>query len=268
MIDGGKKNILGVCVDAVDYQAAVSRIIEAGLRREPFAVSTLAVHGVMTGALDRTHRFRLNSLDLVAPDGQPVRWALNWLHHAGLSDRVYGPLLMLKVCERAAERDLPVYLYGSRPEVVSKLEVALRQRYPRLKIAGSCPSQFRRLTQEEDSEVMRRIQDSGARIVFVGLGCPRQEVWVYEHRNALPMPLIAVGAAFDFHAGTLPQAPAWMQRVGLEWLFRLICEPRRLWKRYLLLNPAYVGLLFLQWSKLHVLRPSDGIPPGGAHRGG
>ncbi len=268
MIDRGKKNILGVCVDAVDYEAAVNKIIEAARRQAPFAVCALAVHGVTTGALDRRQRFRLNALDLVTPDGQPVRWALNWLYDARLPDRVYGPALMLKVCEKAAALDLPIYLYGSKPHIVSSLEAALRQRYPNLRVAGSCPSRFRQLTQEEDWQVVRHILQSGARIVFVGLGCPRQEAWVYEHRDVLPTPLVAVGAAFDFHAGALPQAPALMQRAGLEWLFRFLCEPRRLWKRYLLLNPLYVALLLLQWTGLGVLRPSAGIRPEATRREG
>jgi exopolysaccharide biosynthesis WecB/TagA/CpsF family protein len=261
MIDRGKKNLLGVCVDAADYEAVAERVIAAAREQQPLTVSALAVHGVMTGVLDRIHRFRLDHLDLVLPDGQPVRWALNLLYRAGLPERVYGPLLMLRICEKAAEAGLPIYLYGSRASVLEKLQAALGQRYPGLRIAGATPSRFRRISQGEKRALVEEIRGSGARIVFVGLGCPIQEVWVYEHREFLPIPLLAVGAAFDFHAGTLPEAPAWMQRAGLGWLFRLAHEPRRLWRRYLPLNPLYLFLLFLQWTGLHEFSPAAAVPP-------
>jgi N-acetylglucosaminyldiphosphoundecaprenol N-acetyl-beta-D-mannosaminyltransferase len=250
MLDQGKHNILGVQVDAIDYAGTVSKIIAAAHQRRPMAVSALAVHGVMTGFLDATHQYRLNQLDLALPDGQPVRWALNLLHHTRLRDRVYGPTLMLQLCQRAAAENLPIYLYGSRPAVLSRLSANLRRRVPNLSIAGAQPSRFRRICTAEKREIVEQIARSGAAMTFVGLGCPRQEVWVYEYRSWLRMPLIAVGAAFDFHAGTLSQAPAGLQRLGLEWLYRLAHEPRRLWKRYVLLNPLYVGCLLLQATNL------------------
>ncbi len=260
-MDKGKFNVLGVMINAIDYEAAQSQIIAAAHQRQSFGVTALAVHGVMTGALDRIHQYRLNQLQLIVPDGQPVRWALNWLHKTTLPDRVYGPNLMLKVCAAAAEANLPIFLYGSKPSVLSDLSQNLTSRFPTLQIAGLQPSRFRTLSADEKTEDIAAIVDSGARIVFVGLGCPRQEIWVYEHLGLLPMPMVAVGAAFDFHAGTLSQAPNWMQKRGLEWLYRLNKEPRRLWKRYLLLNPAYLRLLFLQWSRLRVLSPDRGIVP-------
>lgn len=255
MIDRGKRNVIGVLVDAVDYDAAVERIITAAKERRPMSISALAVHGVMTGVLDDVHRYRLNHLDLVVADGQPVRWALNALHGTGLTDRVYGPNLTLRLCERAAAESLPIYLYGSKPDVLAALTRNLRERFPGLVIAGSEPSRFRCLSEDEKLEVAQRIANSGARIVFAGLGCPRQEVWVYEYRNLLSMPLLAVGAAFDFHARTLPQAPAYMQRAGLEWFYRLVREPRRLWRRYLFLNPHYSMLVFLQAARLKSFDP-------------
>ena len=260
MIDEGKRNVVGVMVDVVDYDGAVNRIVDAARRGHPLAVSALAVHGVMTGVLDESHRYRLNHLDLVCPDGQPVRWALNWLHRAGLPDRVYGPNLTLRVCDQAARESLPIYLYGSRPEVLERLGRNLENRFPGLHIAGSQPSRFRALSAEEKTEVVRQIADSGARIVFVGLGCPRQEVWVYEHRDLLPMPLIAVGAAFDFHAGRVAQAPERLQRAGLEWLFRLLQDPWRLWRRYLLLSPHYLMLLLLQVTRIRRFDPVASPP--------
>lgn len=241
MINRGIHPVLGVNIHAVDYSYAKNRILDAARNREPFAVSALAVHGVMTGFQDEVHRRRLNGMDMVVPDGQPVRWALKWLHGIDLPDRVYGPALTLGLLEAAARERLPLYFYGSTPPTLSRLTDRLRQKYPGLVIAGSTPSRFRRVTPEEKAEITSRILESGARMVFVGLGCPRQEVWAYEYRKHLSMPLIAIGAAFDFHAGTLPQAPEWMQANGFEWLFRLMQEPRRLWKRYVLLNPAYLA---------------------------
>ena len=261
MINLGKKNILGVLVDAVDYEAAASRIIEAAACGMSLSVSALAVHGVMTGVLDPMQRYRLNHLDIVTPDGQPVRWALNGLYKTGLKDRVYGPNLVMLVCQQAMENGYPVYLYGSRPEVLASLCTHLQTRFPGLSIAGVQPSLFRTITQVEKMEMVCKIKESGARMVFVGLGCPRQEVWIYENASALAMPLIAVGAAFDFHASLIKEAPGWMQSIGLEWLFRLFMEPRRLWKRYLLLNPLYLVLLFLQKIGLHRFDPGTAEKP-------
>ena len=235
-------SILGVDIAATDYDAAVDRIIGAARDRAPLGVSALAVHGVMTGALDDTHRFRLNSLDFCVPDGQPVRWGLNWRYEARLRDRVYGPELMLRLCERAARDNVSIYLYGSSREVLDKLKTNLPRRFPKLVIAGTSPSRFRTISSDEKKDVVREIKSSGASLVFCGLGCPRQEVWTYEYRDALGIPIVAVGAAFDFFAGTVPQAPRILQRYGLEWAYRLSREPRRLWRRYLLLNPLYATL--------------------------
>jgi exopolysaccharide biosynthesis WecB/TagA/CpsF family protein len=246
MIDRGKHNVLGVMINALDYDAAVSRVIDAAKSLSPLAVTALAVHGVMTGHTDAEHRSRLNAFDLVVPDGQPVRWALNSLHGTDLKDRVYGPELMLRVLAKAETEDRGVYLYGSTQKVLDELKRQLGHRFPQLRICGSEPSKFRTLSSEEKAKVVQRIRDSGAAITFVGLGCPRQEVWAYEYRDALSMPVLAVGAAFDFHAGTTSQAPRWMQDRGLEWVFRFGSEPRRLWKRYAIYNPWFVGLLGAQ----------------------
>ena len=261
MIDKGKQNILGICVDAIDYEATIERIVAAAQARRGMAVSALAVHGVMTGVLDATQRYRLNHLDLVVPDGQPVRWAMNLLYRTRLPNRVYGPTLMLKLCDRAAREGLPIYLYGSRPEVLEALERNLCACFPGLDVAGTQASFFRCISKAEKQAVVETIRRSGAALLFVGLGCPRQEVWIYEYREALDMPLIAVGAAFDFHAGLLTQAPVRMQHLGLEWFYRLLREPRRLWKRYGLLNPAYLALLALQVTGLKRFDPAGAIPP-------
>ena len=227
MIDLGKRTVLGVAVDVTDYDSAVDRIVAAAKKQRAYAVTALPVHGIMTGARDPEHRYRLNSFDLLVPDGQPVRWALNILHGVALRERVYGPTLMLQLCERLAREGLPIYLFGSREETIALLSTKLRRRFPDLRIAGSQPGRFKVLSPSEREEIVRAIRQSGAAVVFVGLGCPRQEIWAYENRAALSMPAVCVGAAFDFHAGTVAQAPPALQRVGLEWAYRLMREPRR-----------------------------------------
>ncbi|MEU7039250.1 WecB/TagA/CpsF family glycosyltransferase [Streptomyces sp. NPDC046237] len=251
-----KRNVLGVLVDATTYDEAVRAVTDAARQRRPFALTALAVHGVMTGVRDHQHAARLNSFDLVTPDGQPVRWALNSLHHAGLTDRVSGPTLTLRVLQAAADEGLPVYLYGSTEQTLDRLVLNLQNTLPTLKIAGREASKFRTAHPGEDREIANRIIGSGARIVLVGLGCPRQETFVHAMRPVLPMPLLAIGAAFDFHAGLLRRPPQWIRRHGLEWLWRLAAEPGRLWRRYLILNPLYLLLLAAQKTRLR--RP---LPP-------
>ena len=255
-----KKSVLGILIDPVDYSAAVERVMEAARNRRGAAISAMAVHGIMTGVSDPEHKYRLNSFDLLVPDGQPVRWLLNLKHGAGLRDRVYGPSLTLRVCERAACDGVPVFFYGSTPSVLESLRKNLLAKYPGLIIAGTEPSKFRNLTPQEKTELAGRIQKSGARIVFVGLGCPRQEIFAYECREAISLPLLAVGAAFPFIAGELKQAPRKLQDLGLEWLFRFTREPRRLWRRYLFLNPAYLVLAGLQTTGLRKF-PTEGRRP-------
>lgn len=239
MIDEGKKSVLGVLIDSVDYDAAVARVVSAAISRNPYSVSALAVHGVMTGVGDLEHRYRLNHLDLVTPDGQPVRWALNALHELRLRDRVYGPTLTLMVCQQAADHGLPVFFYGSTAAVLERLTTNLQSRFPALGIAGAEPSKFRQTSIEEKHQIAARIRSSGARLTFVGLGCPRQEVFVYEYRDLLGMPLLAVGAAFDYHAGLVKEPPLWIQKRGLQWAYRLAQDPRRLWRRYTVLNAQF-----------------------------
>ncbi|MGI6227491.1 MAG: WecB/TagA/CpsF family glycosyltransferase, partial [Peptococcales bacterium] len=154
--------------------------------------------------------------------------------------------LMLRVVKVAADKKIPIYLYGSTEKTIDLLKNNLQRKFASLIIAGAENSKFRRITINEKMEIVNEIKSSGAKIIFVGLGCPRQETWVFEYRNLLNMPLIAVGAAFDFHAGVLSQAPSWMQKSGLEWFYRFLQEPKRLFKRYIFLNPYYLFLLFLE----------------------
>jgi exopolysaccharide biosynthesis WecB/TagA/CpsF family protein len=267
MTNKGKMNVVGVLVDAVDYEAATERVIAAASGLQPLSGAALAVHGVMTGALSKSHRGRLNHIDLTVPDGQPVRWALNLLYHASLSTQVRGTTLTLNILARAERERLPVFFYGSNEDVLEQLVGEVRRRFPRLVVAGTEPSKFRTIEEAEAEAIAGRIRESGARIVFVGLGCPRQERFVSAMRDRVGLPLIAVGAAFDYLAGTLPEPPERLRRVGLEWLWRLSHEPRRLWRRYMFLNPAYLALLAAQaigvWkpdADVAVPRSDSGIP--------
>ncbi len=261
MIDLGEFNLLGVKINAVDYEAATAKIVDAAKNRKPLGVSALAVHGVMTGVMDDVHRHRLNSLELIVPDGQPVRWALNWIHNTGLKDRVYGPNLMLETCRAAAENGIGIFLFGGKQELLDDLSVRLMEKFPKLKISGMMASKFRTVSAEEKQEIIDAIESSGAGITLSGLGCPRQEVWAYEFKDPLRMPVLAVGAAFNFHAGQLAQAPSWMQKVGLEWFFRFTKEPRRLWHRYMVLNPYYVSLVALQLCRIRKFDPASTTEP-------
>lgn len=258
MIDRGKRNVLGVLVDVIDYQGATERVLEAARNRRPLALTALAVHGVMTGVGSRSHQARLNSFDVVTPDGQPVRWALNLLYREKLPDRTYGPQLTARVIEQMAAEGLPIYLYGSTPKVLDALATRLRERFPSLEIAGIEPSTFRKSEPGEPEEIAARVRASGARLLVVGLGCPRQEVFAHAMRSLLDLPIMAVGAAFDYHAGLLKIPPSWLQRLGLEWLWRLGLEPSRLWRRYLLLNPLYAARLTAQAMRLW--KPSPAHP--------
>jgi N-acetylglucosaminyldiphosphoundecaprenol N-acetyl-beta-D-mannosaminyltransferase len=260
MRDTSKRNILGVLIDATDYQKTMDFVFDAAHERRSAAISALAVHGLMTGVFNREQKYRLNHFDMLVPDGQPVRWALNLLYDAKLKDRVYGPNLTRRICQRAAAEGVPVYFYGSTPEILALLQKEINKTWPDLKVAGMEPSKFRRLTIEEKEKLVHRIQDSGASILFVGLGCPRQEIFAFEFRETLNMPILAVGAAFPFLAGAISQAPAWMQNYGLEWLFRLVSEPKRLWRRYVYLNPAYLFLLTLQALRLSRFAPEGKSP--------
>lgn len=261
MINLGKRNLLGVAISAVDYEHAVAKIIEAAWNGRRCITTALAVHGVVTGALDRAHRYRLNNFDLVTPDGQPVRWGLNLLYGTGLRDRVYGPTMTLEVCKEAAIRGIPVYFYGSSRRVLDLLCERLPQACPGLKIAGAHPSEFRVLTAEEQTLAADRISGSGAKILFVGLGCPRQEIFAYEMSERLSMPMLAVGAAFDYHAGVLREPPALIQRSGFQWLYRLLQDPARLWRRYLFTNSQFIGLFLVQWLRLWRPELEDCDPP-------
>ncbi len=233
--------MLGTRLAVSDYGEVVDwmeAMVTAGARGY---VTAAAVNLVMSAREDPETDAAVQGATLAVPDGQPLVWALRALGH-GDATRVYGPDLMLAFCARAEQRGIPIYLYGGRtPEALALLEGRLRERFPGLRIAGGCSPPFRDLDEDEERGIAARIDASGAAVVWVGTGQPKQEKWMLRMRPLLSAPLlVGVGAAFDFHAGLVSQAPAWMQRAGLEWLYRLSREPRRLWRRYLRYNPRFL----------------------------
>ena len=208
-------------------------------------VCVTSVHGVMTAQGDPEFAKVLNKADISTPDGMPIVWALRSFGCKS-QQRVYGPTLMLEICRSATEHGRRIFLYGGHEESLRSLAEKLRARFPALQIVGAYAPPFRPLTAQEERRVQRQIRDSDADLVFVGMSTPKQEKWMYEHLLCFPgVTLVGVGAAFDFHSGRKRQAPEWMQRNGLEWLFRLASEPTRLWRRYLLLAPRFLPL----WAK-------------------
>ncbi len=247
-----KLNIAGVMVSPTHYAEAQNVVLDAAECREGGVVSCQAVHAVVTSSCDEELRTKVNRFDMITPDGQPVRWALNLLYRANLTDRVYGPELMLRLCETAASRGVSIYLYGGSPEVACALERNLISRFPDLQVTGCESPPFRDLSAEEEQAVADRVNASGAGLMFIGLGCPKQDHFAAAFRDRILAVQICIGAAFDFHAGDKKMAPAWMQRNGLEWLYRLCQEPRRLWRRYLVTNTIFVVKLSKQWLKQRV----------------
>ena len=248
--EGGKRPVasafvLGARVDATSYRDATDRILAWARSSASRYVCVASVNNVMLARRDPEFLRITNDADLVTPDGMPLVWALRWLG-VPTATRVRGTDLVLSVLRAAAEAEVPVGLYGGDPEVLSALVERLRRRWPRLDVAYVHSPPFRPATAEEDDRVVRDIAASGARILFVALGCPKQERWMAAHRGRVPAVMVGVGAAFDFISGRKRQAPAAMQRAGLEWLFRLLSEPRRLWRRYLGQNPAFMALLAWQ----------------------
>jgi N-acetylglucosaminyldiphosphoundecaprenol N-acetyl-beta-D-mannosaminyltransferase len=235
------QELLGVRLALTDYEHTLDWIDAAVAAEARSYVCVAAVHTVMASQEDPALRAAVAGADFTVPDGQPLVWALNLLGH-GLSDRVYGPELMDRACARAAATGRRFYLYGGRNQgALAELARVLRLRHPGLKIVGGYAPPFRELSEAEEASVAADINRSGADVVWVGIGVPKQEKWMARMRDGLDAPvLIGVGAAFDFHAGLVPQAPPLMQRYGLEWLFRLVQEPRRLWRRYLRYNPRFV----------------------------
>lgn len=236
-----KVDLLGVPVALTTYDRTLDWIDGMVAAREHGYVCVAAVHTIMAFGEDPELRDAVLASSMTVPDGQPIVWALKALGHP-LPDRVYGPTLMAKACERAAHTGQRVFLYGGRNEgALVQLTLNLRRQFPGIRIVGGYSPPFRELTDDEEQQVIEMIDGSGADVVWVGIGVPKQEKWMRAMRPKLRAPvLVGVGAAFDFHAGLIPQAPAVLQRLGLEWAFRLVQEPRRLWRRYAKYNPLFV----------------------------
>ncbi len=248
-MDDGQQ-ILQVKVAGRDYGLVTEQCIQWGRAMESRTVVFANVHVLMEAYDDPRFRAELNRMDLVNPDGMPLVWALHALGTPNAS-RVYGPHATEYLLRAAEEAHLSVGFYGASEPTLTKLIAYVQKIYPRLQIGFTLSPPFRALTQLEDDAIVRRIVNSGVRLLFVGLGCPKQERWMAAHKDALPAVLLGVGAAFDFLAGTKPQAPRWMMRAGLEWVFRLCAEPRRLLGRYVKHNPRFVLLFLLQLLHKH-----------------
>jgi N-acetylglucosaminyldiphosphoundecaprenol N-acetyl-beta-D-mannosaminyltransferase len=233
--------VLGVPLALTDYERTMDWMDATIAARGTGYICVAATHTVMACAEDPELREAVLGASLVVPDGQPVVWAMNALGH-DLTSRVYGPDLMARYCERSALTGARMFLYGGRNQgALVQLALNLRRQYPGLQVVGGYSPPFRALSAEEQDAVVAEINHSRADVVWVGIGVPKQEKWMAAMRDRLDAPvLVGVGAAFDFHAGLVPQAPAWMQAAGLEWLYRLSQEPRRLWRRYLRYNPRFV----------------------------
>jgi len=239
-------NILGVGVSAVNIPHALAAIEDWIARREQHYVCVTGVHGVMESQRDECLRRIHNASGLTTPDGMPLVWVGRLKGFSQIS-RVYGPDLMLALCEMASRKGYTNFLYGGAEGIPEQLADNLSGRFPGLKIVGTYSPPFRALTAEEDRTIVERINAADPDIVWVGLSTPKQERWMAEHAGRIHAPvMVGVGAAFNFHTGTVKQAPRWMQRAGLEWAFRIYQEPKRLWKRYFVNNPLFVYHLLRQ----------------------
>jgi N-acetylglucosaminyldiphosphoundecaprenol N-acetyl-beta-D-mannosaminyltransferase len=234
-------DVLGVPLALTDYERTMDWMDATIQTGGKGYICVAATHTIVACQDDPELAAAVHGASLVVPDGQPVVWAMNALGH-DLPSRVYGPDLMAYYCERSALTGARMFLYGGRNQgALVQLALNLRRRFPGVKIVGGYSPPFRDLTPEEERAVVEEINQSKADVVWVGIGVPKQEKWMAAFRDRLEAPvLVGVGAAFDFHAGLVPQAPDWMQRTGLEWAYRLAHEPRRLWKRYAKHNPAFV----------------------------
>lgn len=231
--------VLGSHIDAVSWREMLYTISLWAAHRESRYICLCNVHSIVTAKQNIAFNSIINGADMAIPDGMPIAWMLR---ARGFPEqrRLNGPDVMWELCGRASQGGLPVYLYGAAPDVLDRLGKRLQRAFPTLEIAGAYSPPFRPLSEDEDRRIVEEINRSGAGIVFVGIGCPKQEQWMAAHRGRVRATMIGVGAAFDFHAGVLRRAPVWMQRNGLEWLYRLLTEPRRLWRRYLYNNSLFL----------------------------
>jgi N-acetylglucosaminyldiphosphoundecaprenol N-acetyl-beta-D-mannosaminyltransferase len=233
------RSVLGASIDVVSWEMALARIANWADKRESRYVCLCNAHSIVSTKGDQGFAEAVEGADMATPDGMPVAWMLRRFGFAD-QERVSGPDLMWRYCADAERRGEAVYFFGCSVETLAKLRTRLTEAFPRLVVAGMHSPPYRPLTESEDEELINSINGSGAHVVFVSLGCPKQEKWMAEHRGRIEAVMIGVGAAFSYHAGTLKRAPAWMRNHGLEWLHRLASEPRRLWKRYLVTNTMFI----------------------------
>lgn len=233
-------SVIGSPIDVITWEGALSRIAGWAAAKESRYVCICNVHSVVTARREAEFARVISEADMATPDGAPVAWLMR---HTGVSgqERINGPDLMWRYCSEAAQRDESIYLFGGMPSTLDLLTKRLSEHFPSLRIVGAYSPPFRELSKEEDARVVAEINASGAGTVWVSLGCPKQEKWMANHRGRINATMIGVGAAFDYHAGTVERAPIWMQRYGLEWFHRLCSEPRRLWRRYASTNPHFLA---------------------------
>lgn len=236
-------SVFGLHYSVTNYQEASDVIISHATSRNSFTVAALPVHGLIESYRYKKYNKVANNIDMVVPDGYPIIWSLNIMYNLSLKERVCGADLTLHVLRKASELQLKVFLYGSYENTIRRFSEFINRNYPGVIVCGVHPDRFREATEEEDEKDIEMINGSGAHIVLVGRGCPRQEYWIESHKDKIHAAMMAIGGAFDWHAKTVKRAPKWIQRMALEWLFRLLVEPRRLWKRYFITNSLYLYLM-------------------------
>jgi N-acetylglucosaminyldiphosphoundecaprenol N-acetyl-beta-D-mannosaminyltransferase len=240
-----KRKILQTDITHGSYETILAEILDLGRSREPCYICVADVHMVVEAFWDKSFNHVVNSSVITTPDGKPLSVFMNLLYDTR-QERVAGPDLMIDILRKASEESLLIYFYGSTWEVLNAISDRLKREYPSLKIAGMISPPFRPLTEEEDEEIIKTINQSGANLVLVALGCPKQEKWMYEHQGKIKATMVGVGAAFPFLAGQLKRAPKWIRDFCLEWAFRLMMEPRRLFKRYFVTNTVFLLMITRQ----------------------
>jgi N-acetylglucosaminyldiphosphoundecaprenol N-acetyl-beta-D-mannosaminyltransferase len=249
--------ILEAFIDALSWDDVIRQLVVWGATHESRYVCICNVHSVVTTTLDPELKILVNQADMSTPDGAPIAWALRKLGFP-TQERINGPDLMWRYLVEAEKLGQAVFFYGSTETTLAKLRSSMLSRFPSLIVAGMLSPPYRSLSAAEDESDVKIINDSGANVLFVGLGCPMQEKWMAAHRGRINALMIGVGAAFDYHSGTTKRAPLWMQRKGLEWLYRLFTEPRRLYKRYFICNTLFAIGITKQFISNILARNANG----------
>jgi N-acetylglucosaminyldiphosphoundecaprenol N-acetyl-beta-D-mannosaminyltransferase len=242
------QSILGMRVDSLTYPGITDRVLEMIGKGQRGTICVANVHMVMEAYDDPVFREMVNGADFVTADGMPLVWVQRLLGEKK-AQRVYGPQLMENLLAAAAKNNIPVGLLGGKPDILARLRQRILEKYPTISIPYSFSPPFRQSASQEEESIIGKINESGVRLLFIGLGCPKQEIWMARNGGKINAVAVGVGAAFDFLSGSKPQAPFWMRRSGLEWLFRLLSEPRRLWRRYFYNNPRFIWHAFKQLTQ-------------------